>query len=70
MNDIITRTADLPATIGGYTVRDRNGDYNIFLNSRLSRERQLESYQHELDHIRKDDFSGGSVQEIETKRHT
>lgn len=56
MDDVITRFIDLPTTIGGYTLRNQDGDYNIVINSRMSREKQLETYRHELDHIQNGDF--------------
>lgn len=70
MNDIVTVLADLPTTVGGYTLRDHSGDYTIVLNARMSRERQLEAYRHELGHIQGDDFSSSlSVDLIEIHAH-
>ena len=70
MNDIITVLADLPTTVGGYTLRDHGGGYTIVLNSRMSRERQLDTDRHELEHIRHDDFSSSlSVDLIEIHAH-
>lgn len=57
MDEIITRLADLPTTIAGYTVRDAVGDFTIILNSRLTEERQKETLEHELEHIQNGDFS-------------
>ena len=56
MDDIFTYLMDMPTTISGYTVRDRNGDYNVFLNSRLSYERRAIAYKHEVEHIQEGDF--------------
>lgn len=57
MEEIITRLAeDLPASVQGLTVRDSNGDYNVYLNAKLSREEQQRVYCHELEHIRGGDF--------------
>lgn len=70
MNDVITVLANLPPTIGGYALRDLNGDYTIVLNARMSRERQLETYRHELKHILHDDFSNTrSADLIEIRAH-
>lgn len=56
MEEIYTRLIDLPTTIRGYTVRDKEGDYNIYLNTRISQEARLETYEHELKHIEQGDF--------------
>lgn len=70
MDDIITVLVDLPHTIGGYTLRDRWGDYTVVLNARMSREKQLETYRHELRHIQCDDFnSPKTVDLIEIRAH-
>ena len=56
MDEIYTTLYDLPTSIRGFTVRDRNGDYNICLNARISYEDRLEAYEHELKHIKHGDF--------------
>lgn len=56
MNDIVLRFVNLPVSIGGYTILDSDGDYNIFINSRMSFEKQLKTYKHELTHIDNGDF--------------
>lgn len=70
MEDIITRLVDLPASVPGMTVRDRSGDYNIYLNARLDREALMRAYRHELRHIRAGDFDRrGSADLIEIHAH-
>lgn len=56
MDRIFTRLVDLPLTIRGYTSLDSDGNYNIYLNSRLSAEQQRKTYNHELTHIKRNDF--------------
>lgn len=56
MENIRTILADLPSTIGGYTIY-KDGFYTIVLNKNLNYERNIESYQHELKHIFQNDFS-------------
>lgn len=56
MNEIFTRLINLPTTIHGYTVMDTNGDFNIFINSRINHEAMLKTYKHELKHIKQGDF--------------
>lgn len=71
MEEIIKRNINLPTTIRGYTIRDHNGDYNIYINARMTTERQMETYMHELRHIREGDFSrSGSVDLIEIHAHS
>ena len=56
MNVCIVRTVDLPPKVNGATIPDENGDYNIYLNKRLSPEGRIKAYLHELDHISKGHF--------------
>lgn len=67
MEDIITRLVDdLPGSVRGMTIRDANGDYNIYLNAKLSYEELQTVYRHELAHITGHDFDReGPVSAIE-----
>ena len=56
IQDVNTILVDLPCKIRAYTVANRDLTYTIVLNARLSHEMQLESYQHELDHIQRGDY--------------
>lgn len=52
----------IPATV---TIND-DGSFSIFLNARLSYERRLEAYLHEIRHIQNQDFCRNmSVDEME-----
>lgn len=55
MNDVIVRFIDLP--VPGMTVTDPNGDFNMYINARLSAEGRKKVYKHEMNHINKDHFS-------------
>ena len=44
---------------------NEDGSFTIFLNSRLSWERQMKAYQHALQHIMRDDFSKRCADDIE-----
>lgn len=47
-----------------------DGSFTIFINSRLSKDRQEEAYIHALSHIINDDFEAElSADEIEAMRH-
>ena len=57
MEDVFLRYIPLPHTVKGLTVQDEAGDYNIYLNARLTYEAHTETLQHELQHIDNNDFS-------------
>ena len=68
MDMIIIRQIVLPVSIRGMTVMDSEGDYNVYLNSRISRARQLAALEHELEHIRRDHFHDSRpVHELEAE---
>lgn len=54
MNNVLIRELDLPATVEGVTVKDTNGDYNVYVNAILSPEKKQETLEHELRHIQCD----------------
>ncbi len=57
MSDIIVRIIDMPTSVRGYTSLDPDGDYNIYINGRMSQSQQMRTYEHEMRHIVRDDFS-------------
>ncbi len=57
MDEIIVRIIDLPYWVRGQTVLDQSGNYNIYINARLSAEEQQKAYRHELSHIKDQDFN-------------
>ncbi|MCD8396129.1 MAG: hypothetical protein LUD12_02890 [Lachnospiraceae bacterium] len=69
MSDVFTALEDLPPSIAGYTVVNPDDTYTIILNTRVTHERQLEAYQHEIRHIQEQDFEKEDVQEIESTAH-
>ncbi len=70
MTEIIVRRIPLPPHVRAFTMPDAQGDYNVYINSCLSEEQQRSSLQHELRHIRRDDFfrRDGTVKELEAER--
>lgn len=54
--DINVLLADMPGTIGAYTVFNADMSYTIVLNARLNHERQLLAYHHEMKHIENGDY--------------
>ena len=53
---MIIRTLDLPIGVNGLTVLDENGDYNVYLNDRLSYDGQANAFRHEVEHIKQGHF--------------
>ena len=47
---------DLPTTIRGFVTLGSDFSPIIIINSRLSREQQRKTYQHEMNHIRRGDM--------------
>ena len=74
MDDYIIRIVSLPEHVGGLTMVDENGDYNIYLNSRLSPDRLVEAYDHEVAHIQSghlyDDTKTVEEKETEANGHS
>ena len=56
LEDVFVKLIDLPFTIRSYVVLNKDQSYTIVLNSKLSYEQNLISYQHEIDHIRNGDY--------------
>ena len=56
MEEIIIRLMPLPVHVRAFTLPDAQGDYNVYINVRLSSEQQKRSYRHELRHIARGDF--------------
>ena len=70
MNEVTIRLIDLPTTIRAFTIRDTEGDFNIYLNARINSIQRMEAYEHEMKHIEKDDlYKKGSIDLIEIYAH-
>ena len=54
--DVNTLELNLPVTIAGYTVSNADNTYTVVLNSRLTFERRIQAYTHELQHILHGDY--------------
>lgn len=54
--DVNTLEYDLPVRIAGYTVLNADSSYTVVLNSRLTFERRMQAYQHEMKHILTGDY--------------
>ena len=66
MEDIFVRLKDLPYGMTAVTILDEDGDYNVYVNARLSYDGQLQAQRHEMVHIQLDDFYySRSIEEAE-----
>ena len=54
--DYFVRLVDLPVSIGGAVTPNNDGTYSIYINSRLAADQQQKALEHEIDHIRYEDF--------------
>jgi len=53
MDDVIVRFVDMPTKIKGMTVLDEDGNYNVYINDRLSHDMRMEVYEHEMMHVKR-----------------
>lgn len=53
---IVRKTNLFPVEIPGITVLDQNGDYNVYLNDKLSYDAQADAFRHEVEHIKQGHF--------------
>ena len=66
MKDVFVRETVLPYKIGGATIEDEDGDYNVYINRNQSEDKKRKALDHELEHIRRNHFADPrSVQEKE-----
>lgn len=70
MGEIFCYLVDMPYRIDATAIPNDDGTYTIYVNSRLSIERQRKAYLHEIRHIKNDDFYKDiNVNEIEICAH-
>lgn len=56
--------------ISEQVVKNSDDSYSIFLNSRLTHEKQLEAYKHAIEHIENCDYEKYDVDKIEFDAHS
>ena len=56
LDNYTVRLLDMPCSVKAMTAMDEEGYFNIYINSKLSREAQRKAVKHELVHIRNEDF--------------
>lgn len=67
--DVNTVEMNLPTSISAYVMANADTSYTIVLNARLTRERRMQAYQHELKHIEDGDYERKSADLIELYAH-
>lgn len=55
-DNIRVRLEDLPPAVRGFCYHDDDGEQYIILNARHTREMNLSTYEHELEHINRGDL--------------
>jgi len=56
----------MPTATKGITVLDEDGNYNIYISDRLSHAMRMETYEHELAHIKRGDhYSEATIRDKE-----
>lgn len=66
MSDIFVRYLDMDVNVSEHVIQNPDGSYTIFINSRLTWERQQEAYKHALGHIKNFDFEKQILRELST----
>ena len=62
---------DMPAAVKGLTVKNCDNGFTIFINAGLSDLAQIETYDHEMDHINNNDYDHFyTVDVLEALRHS
>ena len=54
--EVRTILQDLPVSVHGFVFHDDDGTPVVVLNSRLSAERRMKAYRHEVEHIQNGDM--------------
>lgn len=55
-DEIRTILQDLPVSVKGFVFHDDDGQPVVVLNSRLSAEKRMKAYRHEVEHIKNGDM--------------
>jgi len=69
--DIYIRYVSLPYYIDGVTLPNDDATFDVYINLQLCEEKQKETLQHELNHIRKNhfyDYNCIAINEIEANK--
>lgn len=67
--NINTQVIDMDNYVCEQVIANADDSYTIFINARLSHERQILAYAHALHHIQNGDFEKDNADEIEKEAH-
>ena len=67
LEDVSVHVINMDTLVEEQVVKNEDGSYSIFINARLSTNKQREAYLHALQHISRDDFSLSDADEIERR---
>lgn len=65
--NIIILYKNMPTRVKSFVSSDGLGNYTITLNSRLTKEQNIISFQHEIEHIERGDYDG--IQNVDVLEH-
>ena len=68
MEDVYVYPVDLPPKIKAFSTPCPDG-FTVYINQNLDQRHQFSAYQHELEHIRSNDFEKQNVQAVEYAAH-
>lgn len=69
MEYINVQFLDMDTKIPEHLVLNKDGSYTVFINARLSYDKQREAYAHAMRHIKNNDFDKTNADEIEYDAH-
>lgn len=67
--DIQVRLIDFPTKGNEVVTKNEDDSYTIFINAKLSHEKQLKVYAHAMKHIERGDFEKCDADQIEFEAH-
>ena len=67
--DVQVQFINFPEKGNEAVTKNEDDSYTIFINAKLSHERQLEAYEHAIRHIENGDFEKTDVDKIEFEAH-
>lgn len=67
--DVNTYLINMDVLVAEHVVKNIDDSYSIFINAKLSHDRQLEAYRHAMYHIKNGDFDKYNVDKIEIDAH-
>lgn len=67
-SEIYIYYVDMPYSMDSNLVENPDGSFTLYLNSRMTHEKNVEGYLHEVKHVNNDDFEGTSdIHDVENE---